>query len=371
MPGAWLLVAMAVAAPDSSELRDAWRSARSADCAPALALEDLMDAPAGRHRERAAEAQVRCAAATLQPPDPAKFFDQPLASAALVAPLLRRELTTSIALSTRDPVSRLSTSRTTLSAIQALLADAQAADPTNWMLWDNALLASAQLADGARIQADAAILLASWSGQPAGASVVARYCSFSDSDGALLSLDRTAGAGILTACRDAFRAAHAAAPDDQAITSGYLRILESAASSSAAALRRTALVDLRRLAPDSALVGLLEAAALEESGDIDAAIARYREVVAIAPETLEARLSLGLLLAEQALTRLDAQPPEAGGRDLARRASAHLEQAFELGELRHSEQRVAARLLIQLYDRLEDQEAEDRWRSTYSGLMGH
>ena len=359
------------AAPDTRALKAAHQAARAADCGPALALAGLADAPDSRHRQRAADAQVRCAATTLSPPDPAAFFAEPVRTAALVAPDLRRELTVAVALSTRDAVGRPSTARSVLAESQQLLAAARQVDPSNWMLWENSLLANIQLLDGARIHADAEALVAAWAAapDPAGARIVGQHCSQSDARSPLLPQDRRRGAAILERCREALGGAYALSPGQPDITAGYLMALEAAAYSATPALRQAALADLRALDPNSVLVGLLEAAVLSEAGDNDGAIARYARVAAQAPDTLEARLWLGTLLADRALTAFTEGRP--GARADAQAATSHLEAAFALLSGRPTDQIPLARLLIQLYDRLEDQLAEDRWRQAYSRLMGH
>lgn len=360
-----LLIGAALAAPSSTELRAAHRAARAADCGPALALSDIPGAPPGKLRTRAAEAQVRCAAATLGPPDPVGFFSEPLAAAALVEPALRRELTTAITLSTRAQLSRVTTSSDTLAALHGLLSAARAVDPGNWMLWEDSLQASVLRGDGVRVQADTLALLTAWSGEPAGAPVVSRFCAESDRH------DRERGARILRRCADALAASYAAHPQSVDVITAYLVALEAAAYSADGELRARALSALRQLAPDSALVGLLEARALEAQGERAAARDRYAEVVAMAPDDIEARLGLGVMLAEDALAAYnDPAAPAAESEATAAAAAEHLEVAARSPALRPEEQIVSARLLIQLYDRLGDQAAEDRWRRSYTELLG-
>jgi tetratricopeptide (TPR) repeat protein len=368
----WLLTLSAPAAADNASLKAAHRAARAADCGPALALVGIADAPESKHRDRAAAAQVSCAASTLQPPDPAGFYAEPPASSALVEPALRRELTTSVALATGPLVRSPTTPPAALQDARALLLQAREVDPENWMLWENSLYAALQLLDSAAIQVDAWQLLDAWSpqGPPGGARVLGLHCSQADPPDPLLGADRDEGARILAACHERLQAALAQAPDDRALVSGHLVVLEAAAFSTDPSLRASALAALVALAPDSTLVKLLQAGASLEAGDVSAAAARYAEVIEAAPDNLEARLRLGLLLGRLALARYDAEPAEDAD-TLAQQAAAHLEVAFAHPGARAPDQIEVARLMVQLCDRLADQAAEDRWRRAYSRLMGH
>ena len=353
--------------PDTAALRRAHRSAQRADCGPALALSNVVDAPETRHRALAAQAQVRCATVMRNPANPVDFYAEPLSSAVLVNPVLQRELTMSVIISSQPIVSRAQTTPSRAAAVHERLQQARTLDPSHWLIWQTSLLAVTAQMDGALAVEDTRQLMDVWSQQPAsaGAVVLAEHCSLVGRDDLLWRTPPVDGQAILTACVSLFAEEVARTADSRGVLAGYLVVLETAAAHEDPSLRTPARDALRRWAPDSALVGLFDAEDAEQAGDMSAAASHYQRVAATMPDLLVAHLGAGRLLGEQALARFDGQPPEDAG-EQARVAMGHLEIAFGHADIAPADRIAVARLMVQLCDRIEDAEAEAQWRAAYS-----